>query len=119
MISCNSCKNNFVSQRALSMHIVHSKFCMDRRHVPNSDTLIHTSIAVLQPVNEKMCGVIHQTNDESLSEELSIMENNCNNFHGDISLDSLNSNSIYSESQMYHENDVIHEICLLKLLSKI
>ena len=119
MERCKACGLTFMSQRALSMHFVHSNFCSEYyTRILNDEsnvkpTLSKSKIAV-PPVEQ----LEHVRNEINAVEETNNLITQVI-IDDDFLLKSFDSLSVDSNSNLFHDSEIIHKILLVKLLTKI
>ena len=116
---CLACKKQLNTQRALSLHLFHSTFCMDFAiYISNMQAIKSTPIKPLpceevQMSTDTISNVQHD--DNSLINSYHSNDTSTNNLDNDnISIESENNNN--DSQHVCSKNELFHEVKLLKLL---
>ena len=120
---CVACKKQLNTQRALSLHLFHSTFCMDF-------AIYISSMQVVKSTQNKQlqCAEVQMNNDDTINniqhEEDSLTNSNQSNDsttnnldNDDLSIESENNND--NSHHVCSTNNMYHEVKLLKLLNNL
>lgn len=113
MIQCYACKHLYQTQRALTMHLNHSRYCMDRYYEAQHNSILPT-LAFDFPVMIDYNGNNHITQlEDNVEQEIESININCRSTNDEDSTSESDNNSNLSSgthSNLYHDQDIIHEI---------
>src|SRR5688572_10705810 len=113
MNQCHACKHLYQSQCALTMHINHSRYCMDKYYEFKHQSILPTLLDI--PVmfdnntninNNLFCEEIH-------NQEIALENDNSTSINDGIfssESDNYSCMSQNSPSYLFHDNDINHEI---------
>ena len=119
MNQCFACKNVYLSSRALTMHLNHSQYCMDRYYEQQHNSFVspfNIPLLLNNSTNENST-LVH--NEIFIANSYEPIINCYDQILESISTESDNNSNISESSNcnLYHDNNIIHEIKLVKILN--
>lgn len=118
MKHCFACSTKFSSKRALSLHYFHNSFCNGSVHNLSSNPLIDNSRVSNDNATTSYQSIMPPLPLSIIGSNKSVDYSSDNNEDNNVIYDDESDGSIASQnSNLYYDNDIFHEISLIKLLN--